>query len=237
MYKRQILDILFPKECVSCAKQGRYVCDKCQGFISENALICPVCHKASFGGKTHLECLGRHDLDGLVSIWDYDGVIKEAIHNIKYAGLFDMLKDLTKDAFKLISLDQSQRFDPFLTFLSQDNTYITYVPMFLKKERQRGFNQAKIISQEIAQKINKPAISLLEKIRETKDQASLIKEDRLQNVKDSFVTSLAHELSSCKSCLLVDDVFTTGTTMQECCKVLKKSGIEKVWGFVLARAI
>ena len=109
--------------------------------------------------------------------------------------------------------------------------------MFFKKEKRRGFNQAEIIAKKIGKKINKPVIGLIDKIRETEDQASLNKEKRKVNLKDNFKILQGQVPNCLGQALVVDDVFTTGATMQECCKVLKKAGAKKVWGFELAKTV
>jgi len=105
--------------------------------------------------------------------------------------------------------------------------------MYIKREKRRGFNQSEIIAKELAKKSKARLLSLLEKVFDTKSQTELTKERRSQNLKDSFAVN--KNIKEIEQVLLVDDFFTTGATMRECCKVLKKAGIEKVWGFTLAR--
>jgi len=200
--KNIILDILFPRVCVGCGKEGKYICDKCKVFISE-------CEST--------ETRVSENLDGLISVWDYDGLIKELIQMIKYQGVADIIKELISQ----VNLD---------IYCS----YITYVPMFRKREKRRGFNQAEIIAKELAKKSETRSLSLLEKVVDTEDQTKLDKEKRIENVKGSFKSCVKLSLTQ-REVLLVDDIFTTGATMRECCKVLKQSGIKKVWGFTLAR--
>jgi len=236
-FKDLALDILFPKFCAGCGKQGKYICGSCELFISESSLICPVCGKVSFTGETHFNCNRGYKLDGLTSVWDYEGIIKKLIKNVKYGGAFDAINELLEKSFRVIINDSAGRFASFLQFMALDNTYITYVPMFFKKEKRRGFNQAEIIAKKIGKKINKPVIGLIDKIRETEDQASLNKEKRKVNLKDNFKILQGQVPNCLGQALVVDDVFTTGATMQECCKVLKKAGAKKVWGFALAKTI
>jgi len=199
--KNTILDILFPRICVNCGKEGKYICDKCELFISEAE---PMIYTG--------ECL-----DGLISVWDYEGLIKELIHMIKYQGVTDIIKEL----MSLIDIKVYYQ-------------YITYVPMYLKREKRRGFNQAELIAKELAKKVEVRPLPLLKKIKDTEDQVRLSKEERLENVKAVFAP-LSGATASQGNVLLVDDVFTTGATMKECCKVLKKVGVQKVWGFTIAR--
>jgi len=105
--------------------------------------------------------------------------------------------------------------------------------MFKRKEKFRGFNQAAVFAREVAKTVRREVVSLLEKIVDTKAQVDLTKEERLHSIKDVF--QIKSESQIPKRVVLVDDVWTTGATMKECCKVLRKSGVQRVWGFVLAR--
>jgi len=205
MIKDLILDILFPKKCAGCGKESSYVCKKCEMYM-----------------------LDVPEAIGLTALWEYNGIVKQLIHRIKFNGEYDIIKELVN----------KKDFDV------AENAIITYVPMHIKKQRKRGFNQAEIIAKEISKKLDKPVVKMLEKIKQTKDQASLNKEARLKNPKGCFSAVETRPLKKLRSLirgrvsvLLVDDVYTSGATMQECSKVLHKAGIEKVWGFVIARTV
>lgn len=207
--KEAIMDILVPKRCVACGKEGKYICEKCSLFLSEAPSLFAA------GG-----------LEELVSVWEYEGVIKKVISKIKYEGMFDAIGEFVEKAFKIR--------EPYIP----EDTTITFVPIFRKKEKQRGFNQAKLIAQKVGEITNREVLPLLEKIKNTPSQTELNKEERIANIKDSFRLlrmSLNGKLP--ENILLVDDVWTSGATMQECCKTLKKSGVEKVFGFTLARTV
>ena len=228
-------DILFPRFCLGCGKEGQYICEKCQNFLVEASLICPVCEKSSFIGEKHSNCSVRYSLDGLISIWEYEGIVKQLIHEAKYKGVSHVLSEAVAKAFETMLRDEI-RFKLFFQFLSLSDVYITYVPLFKKKEKERGFNQAYLIAQEISKITKEPVINLLEKTKDTLSQTDLNRKERIENVRESF--SLRKPVFSANfSILLVDDIWTTGATMRECCQVLKKAGIGKVWGFTLARTI
>jgi competence protein ComFC len=157
-------------------------------------------------------------------------------------------------AFRTTTKDTA-RFSQFLSFLLTPGTALTFVPMWKRKERKRGYNQAALIAKEISVISGNSLKSLLEKTKDTKPQTDLDKKERLENVKDSFRyltddrgfiadgrgysisgnQQISAEIRAPQNVVLVDDVWTTGATMKECCKVLKKAGVEKVWGFTLAR--
>jgi ComF family protein len=229
--KDLLLDILFPKFCIGCGREGKYICDRCDIFTSE---VEPIYFQQE-----------KYGLDSLISIWEYEGLMKKAIHQIKYQGVTDIIKELMKKVE--IEGIGGMGSDPGQTPI------ITYVPMYKKREKRRGFNQAKIIAQELAKKTSAQGgcqvVSLLKKIKDTKPQMELNQEERLKNIKGCFELSLKEarppenlnadfgEVGPLKnlSVLLVDDVYTTGATMRECAKVLKKAGVKKVSGFVLSR--
>jgi len=203
--KEGALDILLPKKCVGCGREGKYLCQKCSLFLSEAPLIFP-------GGG----------LVEVISIWEYEGVIKKLIHQIKYQGLTDAITELVERVFELWEMN------------IPEDTYITYVPMEKKKEKKRGFNQAELIAEELGKILGKKVVPLLRKVRETRSQTELNEEERLINVKNAF-SAISKVLPD--NVLLVDDIWTTGATMKECSKVLKKAGVKNIFGFTLARTI
>jgi competence protein ComFC len=225
--KEKIIDVLFPRICVGCGKEGGYICNDCRLFISESGLICPVCQKASFDGEKHVLCPGKNQLDGLINIWDYEGIVKKLLLKIKYKGTFHAIEELIEKSFEIR--------EPFVPA----ETIITFVPMFKKKEKQRGFNQAKFIAQKAGERTQKEVLPLLEKTKDTPSQTELDIKERLENVKGTFGLSKRFFSSALpENILLVDDIWTTGATMKECCKVLKESGrVKKIWGFTLARTV
>ncbi len=159
----------------------------------------------------------------MVSAWEYEGLIKKIIFKIKYDGMFDVIDELVEKAFEIR--------EPYVP----EDTTITFVPMFKKKEIKRRFNQAELIARKVGEITDREVLPLLEKIKDTPSQTELNKEKRLANVKDSFQRKQG--VNCYNNVLLVDDVWTSGATMQECCKVLKKSGVKRVFGFTLARKV
>ena len=208
------VDLFFPRKCLNCGKEGQYICDECSLFINE---------------------LGAF---GDVGVFEYNGIIQKALKEVKYRYTKDILNELIEKAFQII-LDNNNRyrFNDFLSFLVNEKPVVTYVPMYKKKERYRGFNQSEMIARKIGEVFNLEVIGLLKKTRETKSQTKLNKEERFRNVQSSVTNTAAFdtELSNISTVLLVDDIFTTGATMNECKRVLREMGIENIRGFTLAR--
>ena len=201
-----VADIMFPKNCIGCGKEGKYVCENCRLFLSETPSIF---HQGS--------------LEEVIGCWEYEGLAKKIIFKIKYNGIFDAINELIEIAFEIR--------EPYLP----ENTIITFVPMFKKKEKIRGFNQAELIARKLGKITGREVLPLLEKVKDTLSQTTLNKVERMVNVKDSFQGK--GESGDCDSVLLVDDVWTSGATMKECAKVLKKSGVKRIFGFTLARTV
>lgn len=237
-----VLDLFFPVFCVGCGKEGRYICATCLGFVGEASLMCPVCETSTYTGETHTACKGKYTLDGLIGVWEYEGVIKQLLLRVKYGGAAHAAQETMELAFLAMAKDTA-RFSPFLSFLFSKDTVLTFVPVWKRKERKRGYNQAELIAIALSSASSsyaKTPQKLLKKIKDTKSQTVLKEKERLWNVKDSFLykgETLVREGLSLAKVVLVDDIWTSGATMRECCKVLKKSGAKEVWGFTLARTV
>src|SRR5690606_9287540 len=110
---------------------------------------------------------------------------------------------------------------------------ITNLPLHQKKIRQRGFDQTQILAKELAKKLNKKYLPILQRIRYTKAQAQLDKNARAKNIANAFRVTIP--ASDQKSILLIDDVVTTGSTLNEAAKVLAKAGYNKIICLVIAK--
>ena len=164
MVKSLLLDILLPRYCLGCGKEGKYICDECSLLISENSLICTGCFKDSFTGETHPGC--SSELDGLVAGWDYDGLIKVIVKEIREYDAKQAIGFLTKSLFQTITAN-SYRFRTFLSFLFSENTRIAYIPMDIKEEKRRGFNYSKVMAEEVGKICNKGIVPISEGIEYT----------------------------------------------------------------------
>ena len=230
-----ILDFLFPKRCVSCGSFGQYLCPNCLAQIKRiETLVCPVCGRSAIGGATHPGCRSRYSLDGLISVCIYEGPIKSVVKRLKYK---PWITDLAGIVVASITgyVTQNTSMNRFI----DTKTLVTPVPLHKSRERERGFNQAEILGRDLAKKLNLEFTpDLLIRQKRTKPQADLKGKERLENIKNAFSISLQSPnilRSEYPSILLIDDVWTTGATLQACCDVLKRAGVKKVWALTLAR--
>lgn len=229
-----ILDFLFPKHCLGCGKTGVYFCPRCLASIKRVPQICPGCERASPFGQTHPLCTTRYTLDGLVSLFAYGGIIREAIHKLKYR----YVTDLTKEFLTLIFRELANRQKELLLlsrFCQESKPTIIPIPLFWYKENERGFNQASLFGKKLANELNLQfSDKILVRTKNVPSQTKLTQKERKENVKGIFsVSPIVH--SSSFSILLVDDVWTTGATLKEATRVLKEGGVKKVWGLTMAR--
>jgi ComF family protein len=225
-----LLDLIFPKTCLGCRKEGKYLCNNCLAKVKILSPACPYCEKASIDGFTHVKCRKKYGLDGLTSIWDYDGVIKKAIMALKYKYSTEVGKELSECLVSYLKIQNS-------LFMIRNSSVLVPIPIHWHKENVRGFNQSveigRIVAGQMGWKLNP---ELLIKTRSTSSQAGLSVEKRKQNLKDVFAIAQHNSLFMIPdSVVLFDDVFTTGSTLKEAAKVLKRAGVEKVWGLTIAR--
>lgn len=108
------------------------------------------------------------------------------------------------------------------------------IPLSDAKMRKRGYNQAEILAKELSKKLSFPVQNLLQRVKETKTQVGLSNTERKLNIKNAFELNTTYLIQNTNA-FLVDDVVTTGSTLSEAAKILKKAGAQKVFGLTLAR--
>lgn len=225
-----ILDFIFPKKCVFCRRSGDYLCKRCLSDVKTVEPFCPVCGKNAVDGATHFGCRRKFGLDGVVSIWGYSGVIRKAILRLKYKFTSDLADELSLIAFPYIEKNFS------LSFLK--NKILVPVPLSSRRERWRGFNQTELLGRIIAKHFGwKFSSNLLLRKKFIRPQTGLGKKERSKNIRGNFcVNSECEELLNKDVQIVVfDDVWTTGSTLREAAKTLKRKGFATVWGFTLAK--
>lgn len=219
--KNFILDLIFPRFCVGCNLEGSLLCRKCAGKIIQiKAQICPECQRLSENGKFCKKCAKKFDLSGIiVAAYFEEGPIREMVHNFKYNHVLELKKELTD----LLNKAVNQEFD-----------LITFTPLHHRRLAERGFNQSEVLAQELSKRVKIPCESLLIKTKYTKRQVGLSGSKRRKNLTNVFKVKSNQDIVG-KKILIIDDITTTGTTLNECAKALKSAGAKEVWGMVVAR--
>lgn len=235
---RDIADIIFPPRCVTCnvlldEGEGPHFCSVCTGHIGFiGRPLCPRCGVPFAGGDTddHLcgDCLMHEPPFSIArALGRYEGTLLHAIHRFKYGGkiaLGEILGALMAEF-------------PYPRFSFAHYSLLIPVPLHPKRLRQRMFNQSVILARTIGKHVSLPLeIMTLRRSVYTEPQVNLGKSERKLNVSGAFVVDRADRIVD-ERIILVDDVYTTGSTVKECATALKKSGAEEVAVLTLARAV
>ena len=224
-----LLDLFFPLHCVSCNASGSLLCSKCQAKCQlVSVQHCPICSNASAFGVTHTKCKRTLGPDRLISGYLYASPLRELLHLVKYRGhrySIKLLEGLFLKALINIPL-------PF----PQDCVIIP-VPLHADRKSLRGFNQAEELALVLAETklLGKPQ-PLMQRIKKTPSLATLPHNERHSAVSGSFkINPDGKSKVYDKTVVIVDDVWTTGSTAKEMTKVLKRNGAKEVWVVTLAR--
>jgi competence protein ComFC len=221
-----MLDWLYPPNCGGCGKSGTRWCKVCAQNTPEiESAICPICGDINIDEQPCQRCqtLPVH-FTSLRSYTIYQGAIREAVHKLKYGGdksLGDVLAQMM-----ISSLEK----------LNWSLDIVTSVPLGLVRLAERGYNQANLLARPIALYMNLPfSAKILSRVRETKTQVGLSIKERQENMNDAF-KAVAEQVDG-KNILIIDDVATSGATINACAKAMLAAGASKVYGYTLARAI
>lgn len=236
LYIEAILDIIYPEKgiCFICNKidediKGKYICDDCYESISfTDKGGCEICGKRlHLNFKTCEDCLDyKRYFNKVYSPIEYKGIIKDAIYKYKYKNNAYMYKLFGRLLMNYLN-----------DFKLNDIDVIVPVPLHRSKLRTRGFNQAALISKYISRNLN---INIennnLIRQKKTLIQNKLNKYERIENIKDAFKVKCSEKFKD-KKILLIDDIYTTGATVNECSRILLRSGAEEVNILTIANVI
>lgn len=228
-----LVNLLFPRRCLNCGKEGSYFCSQCLNFLSlDNQRICPVCEKPSIGGHIHAKCLKKDSLNGLTSVFAYKGLIAKAITKLKYKFISDIANDLVE-----VFLSSCGEDTTFSHYCQKEKPILVPIPLHPSRKRWRGFNQSELLGKIIAENLGLQFIpDLLIRTKNTKPQMELSERERQENILGAFSINPNSEFCILNSSILVfDDVWTSGSTLKEAGRKLKKAGAKKVWGLTIAR--
>jgi ComF family protein len=231
----RLLDMLYPRSCIGCGecapKPFHFICWECW---SDTAKIlppfCALCGDPVAGSIEHdficYSCSAeKPSFDGARSAARYDGVVGEALRMLKYEQALWVAPDIAALLETCLNAEYpGQTFD-----------FVVPVPLHHVRRRERGYNQSALLARELGNRIRcKVAPGLLRRIRPTATQTNLTAPQRLSNVKNAFQCRRRKWLAG-RRVLLVDDVMTTGATVNACSKALKKGGAVSVHVITAAR--
>ncbi len=233
--KRKLLDLIYPRFCAGCGDivRGRenHICWDC--FSGINIISRPICSLCGDPAEGIIEheytcswCVNHHPhFDIARSAVRYRGVLKDTMHAFKYNQDVHMVNDLAE---LLISCARTH-------YLNEEFDAVTVVPLDAKKKRQRSYNQSTLLASRLAKAIGvKFAEGCARRCRSIRPQVELNARQRRLNVKGAFDVAERAWVKG-RSLLLVDDVMTTGATVNELAKVLKEAGAVRVCVATVAR--
>jgi competence protein ComFC len=210
-----LIDVFYPKICVGCQREGDYICQACRMKLVTPDSICPMCSRLSLGGWVHPTCQTKDGIDRLLIGLPYRGMVQACLKKVKYKHSWDVIDFLVS-----------------LSHFSLSEGLLVPVPMYGMKERLRGFNQVQRIADLLSSQFSLEVRPVLVRTRDTVPMYGLSRSERARNVDSAF--AFVSQLTQVpKLVLLIDDVWTTGATMQACTRVLKDSGVTEVWCLAL----
>jgi ComF family protein len=244
-----LFSVLFPSDCRICdlplLNISRLpVCDDCLAEIHPiTGKVCSIC------GERVLSAYAEHEINGMfecpvcrrvdrpferaVAYGSYDSGLRELIHLLKFNGV--------RPAAGVLGRMLAESFAALESGIGNESILVIPVPLYEGKRRQRGFNQAELIVRAALKAYPQRnrfrlASDILLRTRETHSQIGLTNHQRRENLRGAFTVARPSEVTG-RGVLVVDDVYTTGTTASECARVLRRAGASKVWVATVARTL
>ncbi len=223
-FKGAALDLLFPQKCLGCGEEGELLCRTCQKSLPKIVPpICPKCGRPQSSGISCPSCVSwQTSIDGIRSPFKFEGVMRQAVHQLKYKNLRSLAKPLA-----LLLKD-------YLLQNPLPGQVLVPVPLHRKRLKERGYNQSCLLAQELSKLVNLPVNKdCLRRMKYVLPQAQTKSVDeRRDNVKEAFFCTQSQ--LRCLQVILIDDVSTSGATLDACASTLKAAGAISVWGLVLS---
>lgn len=243
-----VFSTLFPADCRLCGTPLVHisrlpVCDQCLCRMTHiDGVLCSICGErlnrhyalSPEDGEARCElCRRAHPMYVKAAAYgSYESGLRELIHLLKY--------DRVLPAAAVLGRMLAEAIGDLPLEFTHEPIVVIPVPLFVKKLRQRGFNQAELIARSALKLLSGSGFKLnagvLKRCRETQSQIGLSRHQRRENMRGAFVVAKPEEIAQ-REALLVDDVMTTGTTVSECTRVLKRAGASKVYVATVARTL
>jgi len=225
--KRIALDLLFPQWCVGCGRQGDYICRSCrQSLLPITPPVCPRCGRPQPISGLCPGCASRPaEIDGIRSPFIFDGVMRQAIHELKYRNL------------RALAAPLAGLLHDYLIDNPVPGEVLVPVPLHRRRWRERGYNQSGLLSRELGRLTGLLVVDdCLVRQKQAPPQARTASvSERQSNVVGAFACCDGRLRD--KQVLLLDDVATSGATLDACAGALKSAGAASVWGLVMAEEI
>nr|MBD3359310.1 hypothetical protein [Candidatus Buchananbacteria bacterium] len=230
--KDWFIDLIFPKECISCGLEETYLCHTCFKRLELNKqFYCVLCKKQTNHSQICENCKKKTALKAVFVVADYNNqILQNLLHNLKYnfvEEISDYLGDLIIRYLKANNILK-------IFQINFDNTIICPVPLHKKRYLARGFNQSELLAQKLSVYYKIPTRNLLIRQINTMSQVNLNRQERQTNLKNAFIFNNQESIKN-KKILLIDDVVTTGSTLIESAQALEQKGFSEIYGLVIAQ--
>ncbi len=212
---KELEDLFFPKVCPLCGED-----------IRGKDVLCPKCCSEIPPVPSEKTVVKAGSFDRFFYRAPYSGVVREVIKAYKYSARISLSELLSDLAVELLE-----------TFPPPENAVMTTVPITFSSLKEKGFDHMKKILGTVSKKTGIPSFDLLEVVRQKNRQAASSISRRKSQVTGKYGVILRKFYKTSGTILLLDDVFTTGATVEECSRVLKESGASKVWIYTIARVV
>lgn len=213
------LDTIFPKSCSICKRKGSYLCNRCKKLFKRNLPECYVCRKISPCYKTHYECREERKkryLNHVFIAWEYNSLSSTILKKYKYnyvQSISDTLAEIFIESIKNSTFDRNLK-----------GTILTNVPLAKNRLRERGFNQTTEIARKVANAFNLPFVEDLVKRKESYGHQALRDKDERKEIReDTFTLRNDFSLEGYSSITILDDVMTTGATLEAISSMLREN--------------
>jgi ComF family protein len=214
----ELSDILFPKSCCICKKKGSYLCNYCKKLFKRSLPECYICRKISPDYNTHYKCKEKgneRSLDRVFVAWEYNSLSSILLKKYKYnyvSSIEDTLSDFFIESIRNSTFDKNLR-----------DTLLTNVPLARRRLKERGFNQTTEIARKVAKAFN---VSFTESLLKRTDmyghQSLRDKDERKGLTEKTFLFNKEMPMTGYKSITILDDVITTGATLEAMSIVIRR---------------
>lgn len=228
----RLLDIIYPPKCMYCGEligigKDRWLCEDC---LDEIKIIeeprCEKCGRPLDAEGLCADCReNKPYYEKGWAVYEYKGNVRNAIRRYKYKNHKEYAIPFGRQTTEMIEGINAPIIDCLVP-----------VPLYYKKKKRRGYNQSELLAMELSRNLGIEMCCVLDRVRDTKVQSNLKPKERMENVKGAFRLREDIDIQG-KKILLVDDIYTTGSTINECSKVLKKNGAVGVWFVCLSVAV
>ena len=216
----KLISIIAPENCISCGAEDALLCYECYSYLLELGSICFICQKATPGHSPCHKHQTKNGTDAVFMLQKYEGVIKDYLKSFK----FEQKRSAASEIAKYMN--------DYLPYMNT-KTLVTWIPTSPSRMRVKGFDHSRLIAKELARKRKLNYTELFTRNHETMLHL-LTKEERQKNITSMYSARNSFVIKD-KTILLVDDIITTGATVSECSKLLKKADAKEVMVVAFAK--